>query len=204
MIRTIAVALSFAVLVCAAPSMAQQANPPAAQKAAPKAPAKSEAPKAAAKGSATVKPGDQFGEWTYQCDDQGKDVANGTPPSCYLTQARATTNERGEQSRVLLVNVSRIGVGAERQPILFVFLPFGAAVQQDVTLIVDGSNMGLKSRVDTCVLQGCRVPFLLQEDAMDLLRKGKTAMVSFAPVGGNNVRVEVPLAGFTAGMAAVK
>lgn len=163
------------------------------QKAGPKAESK-----AAAKGAAVApKVGDKFGDWTYQCDEQ----PGGAAPSCYLSQSRVSTNERGEQNRVLLVNLSKIG--DERQPVLFIFLPFGAAVQQDVVVTADASNTGLKGRVDTCVLSGCRVPFLLAADAQDLLRKAKTLWVSFAPVGGNNVRVEIPLNGFTAGLAAL-
>jgi len=168
----------------------------------PKATPKAE-PKAAAKGAvAAPKVGDKFGEWTYQCDDLAKDAPKDAKPECYLWQVRVTTNERGEQNRVLLVNLSK--VGADRQPVLFVFLPFGAAVQQDVAVTVDASNTGLKSRVDTCLVAGCRVSFALAADAQDLLRKGKSLWVSFAPVGGNNLRVEVPLDGFTAGLAALK
>jgi len=148
------------------------------------------------------KPGDKFGEWTYQCDSLPKDAPKDAHPACYVSQARVSTNERGEQTRVLLVNLSK--VGAERQPALFVFLPFGVAVQQDVAVTVESSNIGLQGRVDTCLPAGCRVPFLLQREAQDLLRKNKTLWVSFAPIGGKNVRVEVPLDGFGAALAAIK
>jgi invasion protein IalB len=48
------------------------------------------------------------------------------------------------------------------------------------------------------------VPFLLQPEAQDLLRKNKTLWISFAPVGGKDVRVEMPLDGFGAALAAIK
>jgi invasion protein IalB len=145
--------------------------------------------------------GQKYGAWTYRCDPLPASAPPGTQPACFISQVVSVKTNGGREARMLMVNASRFG--PERKPILFVFVPWGAAVQQDVILSVDGGPP-VNGRMDTCLAEGCRLTLLLPDEFAERVRKGRTLSVTFTPLGGQPMKLDAVLDGFESGLAAVK
>lgn len=74
-------------------------------------------------------------------------------------------------------------------------LPLGVLLTEDVQMQIDGGQ-AFKFKVRYCTDAGCSAFLNMNEKLLDMFRAGTLAVVTLKTHQGQNVRIEVPLAGF--------
>jgi len=128
-------------------------------------------------------------DWTVLCGQKdGQKV-------CALSQQLLDKDSR---QRVLVLELDTAASDRASGNLL---LPFGLAVDREVTLQLDGSGMGTPLHFRTCVPNGCLVTLAFDAKIISELRKGTTlAIQAIAADGGKPVTFSVSLKGFSSGL----
>lgn len=83
-------------------------------------------------------------------------------------------------------------------PLLLVNLPLNTDLRKKPLLQVDGKNLGNLNYLFCNNTQGCRSSVVINNDVIDLLKKGKNLTVFIGVFGNNqNLKIEFPLKGFS-------
>ena len=141
-----------------------------------------------------VKMGDKFTDWVVACEQPDEDV----PELCHIFQNLAL-KEGGV--RVLHVQVGFIP--NQTHPVAIFTLPLGVALPPGVQMKVD-EHEPVNFPIEVCVQDGCRAGLELTPDRLEMMKKGDKANVTFANVQRQGLTVPVSLAGFTAGVNALR
>ena len=83
-------------------------------------------------------------------------------------------------------------------PLLIVNLPMNSDLTKKPLLQIDGKNLGNLNYLFCNNTQGCKTSVVINNDVIDLLKKGKNLTVFIGVFGTNkNLKIEFPLKGFS-------
>ncbi len=105
--------------------------------------------------------------WTVTCVSSGRAV----PANCAIEQ-RLFAKETGRLLSVAAVSVP----GATRQPVLWLQLPTGLALQESVTLTIDGEP-ARPLAVQSCDERSCTISVAVTADLLAALKKGRVMTI---------------------------
>lgn len=134
---------------------------------------KAAAPASAVAPAASQNPGDPLKlntaapAWTVTCVSSGRAV----PANCAMEQ-RLFAKETGRLLSVAAVSV----LGATRQPVLWLQLPNGLALQESVTLTID-SEPARPLAVQSCDERSCTISLAVTPDLLAALKKGRAMTI---------------------------
>lgn len=130
----------------------------------------------------------RFQAWTLACPGDGNTGENGT--GCRVVQGLTM---KDSDRRILTVEAGRVG----QRPVMVVTTPLGVALPAGVALKVDEDEQTDRPYA-TCVPQGCRASFPLDEGLLPILKRGLEMRIGFKDSRGETVVIPVSLKGFTA------
>jgi invasion protein IalB len=113
------------------------------------------------------------GDWTVMCAQK-----EGTK-ACAMSQQLL---DRDSRQRVLALEFDKAAADSASGNLL---LPFGLAVDKEVTLQLDGSALGAPLRFRTCVPTGCLVTLTFDAKTVADLKRGTTLTVQALAAEGN-------------------
>ena len=83
-------------------------------------------------------------------------------------------------------------------PLLLVNLPLNTDLRKKPLLQVDGKNLGSLNYLYCNDTMGCKTSVVINNDVIDLLKKGKNLTIFIGVFGTNkNLKIEFPLKGFS-------
>ena len=83
-------------------------------------------------------------------------------------------------------------------PLLLVNLPLNTDLRKKPLLQVDGKNLGSLNYLYCNDTMGCKTSVVINNDVIDLLKKGKNMTIFIGVFGSNqNLKIEFPLKGFS-------
>tara|TARA_Y200000002_G_C22266468_1_gene490242 strand:- start:1 stop:552 length:552 start_codon:yes stop_codon:yes gene_type:complete len=82
-------------------------------------------------------------------------------------------------------------------PLLIVNLPLNSDLRKKPLLQIDGKNLGNLNYLFCNNTQGCKTSVVINNDVIDLLKKGKNLTVIIGVFGNKNLKIEFPLKGFS-------
>ena len=83
-------------------------------------------------------------------------------------------------------------------PLLVINLPLNTDLRKKPLLQVDGKKLGNLNYLFCDNNQGCKTSVVINNDVIDLLKKGKNKTIFIAVFGSNqNLKIEFPLKGFS-------
>jgi len=138
--------------------------------------------------------GKQFKDWTVACEKQ----PDGAKERCFLFQNIVTKNER---QRILHVAVGYLAADGRAAAILT--LPLGISLPPGVDFRID-SGETKHLILERCDKNGCRAGLVLENVLVAAMKRGEKIQVQFQDAARRAIEVPVSLAGFTAGLAALK
>lgn len=153
-------------------------------------------PPAAPPSAGQPRDGQVFQDWVVRCERL--EVQGRPQERCYLSQTQATQ----EGQRVIQFNVGYIGPNRELVGVVFlplgIYLPAGAAYRID-------QNQQIAIQIESCVPEGCRAAFLIDEAALRSLRAAQGITFGFlTEPNGRSITLSVSLRGFTQGFATLR
>ena len=126
-----------------------------------------------------------YESWTVLCaQPEGKRI-------CSLSQQQTDKDSR---QRVLALELTATSADKADGTLL---LPFGLAVDKDVTLQVDGAALGSAQHFRTCVQSGCVVKMTLDAPTIGMLKKGTALAVKVTTADGQPLTFTLLLKGFS-------
>jgi len=125
-----------------------------------------------------------YEDWTVVCAQKGGKRL------CSLSQQQLDKDTR---QRVVALELSTVVADKAEGTIL---LPFGLALEQQVTLQLDGAQFGMPLPYRTCLAPGCLVKLNLDEGGISKLKKGTALAVKAVSDGGQAVTFTLSLKGF--------
>jgi invasion protein IalB len=168
-------ALTIAALLATLPAHAQKPVPA-------QAPAATTAAPAAAAGPTTIDAPSQG--WTVNCNQGGDGMI------CRASQSIAVAS-----TGQLLVAVSLFKAPKATAHTLAVQMPHGLLLPAGATLQID-AEAAQPLIIETCDQRGCYGNIAVTEPLLAAMRKGKMLVVTFQNLNKDNVKVQLPLAGF--------
>lgn len=150
---------------------------------------------AASSQAAGVKSGQQFGDWTVNCEGKGAGEI------CHIDQKIVSKDEKKH-------GLLEIGVGmmpmpnGTKSPKLIVLAPLGILLPKGLTLQIDDTPAAQLPFVQ-CFPVGCRTVINLESDGLQKFKNGNTAKFTYYLPNGKPASIPVSLKGFTAGFDAV-
>jgi invasion protein IalB len=141
-----------------------------------------------------VRDGQVFQDWTARCERiQGRPQER-----CFLSQTQATP----EGQRLVQLNFGYLGPKQEFAGVVYlplgIYLPAGAAYRID-----EGPQVPIQ--FESCLAEGCRAGFLIDEATLRLLRNGQNIRFGFlSEPNGASLLIAVPLRGFSAGFGGLR
>lgn len=139
-------------------------------------------------------PGTPYGSWLAKCEQPQPDQQGG----CFMIQ-ELVLKDRGQ--RVLQIAIGY--VPGDQAPIAALSLPLGMSLPGGVKMEVEGAP-SLHFPVERCEPNGCRAGARLAPEFLDALGRAASMTVRFNDSRREPIAVAVSLAGFGAGLAALK
>jgi invasion protein IalB len=125
-----------------------------------------------------------YEDWTVSCAQKdGKRL-------CSLSQQQLDKDSR---QRVVALELNTVATDKAEGTLL---LPFGLALDQKVTLQLDGAQFGIPLPYRTCLSPGCLVRINLDARGIGDLKKGTALAVKAMSDGGQPVTFTLSLKGF--------
>lgn len=121
--------------------------------------------------------------WAVRCNQQ-------TDGYCE-TYWRYTVPETGQRVAEFAVGYPKDAKAARGVMVL----PLGILLTDDVQMQID-NGQAFKFKVRYCTDNGCLAYLNINKELLGMLRNGTLAVVSLKNMQGQNVRIEIPLAGF--------
>ncbi|MCD4512178.1 invasion associated locus B family protein [Brucella pseudogrignonensis] len=179
-----------AIVLAAAPTFAQEAQPTAKGDRALAAMPVQDGEKSAVSlpnGASSIN--ETYGDWTVNCaiaDNQKR---------CGFSQEQGNS-QTGQ--RLFAIDLQPPADGQTNGVLL---LPFGLHLDDGVKLKLDEQNLGQGARFSTCLPAGCLVPVSFPAVATDAMKKGEKLIITATRNGGVDVATfTVSLNGFTTAM----
>ena len=135
-----------------------------------------------------------YGNWTAKCEEPHEDKEGG----CFIFQ-NLVLREGGQ--RVLQVAIGYVPKTTD--PIALISLPLGISLPPGVSIeLADGRPT--RFPVERCEPNGCRAGLKLKQDFLEALKHADTLTVRFHDAQRHPIEVPLSLAGFAAGLEALK
>jgi invasion protein IalB len=135
-----------------------------------------------------------YGNWTAKCEEPHEDKEGG----CFIFQ-NLVLREGGQ--RVLQVAIGYVPKTTE--PIALISLPLGISLPPGVSIEL-AKGQPTRFPVERCEPNGCRAGLKLKKDFLEALKHAKTLTVRFHDAQRQPIEVPLSLAGFAAGLEALK
>ena len=132
-------------------------------------------------------------DWAVQChESQQKNLS-----SCFMFQ-RILVKDSGESLLRMTVDRPK-DLSAPRAIFL---IPLGSYITPGISVQIDATEP-LDLGIEYCDKQGCYAGILLDQTILDLLKRGRQAVVTFQTRGRQEIRLPISLDGFSSGLAAL-
>lgn len=135
----------------------------------------------------------EHGDWQMSCD---------TPPGASFEQCAIIQNVLAEDQPNVGLSVIVLRTADREARLLRVLAPLGVLLPNGLGLNVDGEDMGRVAFV-RCLPNGCIAEVELDDDIIDVLSNGTTALFVVFKTPEEGVGIPVSLDGFAEGFAAL-
>jgi invasion protein IalB len=132
-----------------------------------------------------------YGDWAVRC--VSPTAAEGQTAPARVCEMTQELTQQGTGQRVLAISLQSTEAGGR----MTVVAPFGLLLSAGLTMDVAEVPL-LEAPFRTCLPAGCIVVSDLDQADMDLLAAGDTAKVHMRSQNGEDLALDVSLAGFTA------
>jgi invasion protein IalB len=127
-----------------------------------------------------------FGNWGLLCKDRVIEK-----PECHIFQ-----NLSVKDSKKPVLHFAVGYVGDHDEPVAVLTLPLGVSLRVGVKIQVDEEKPAL-APFEYCDQVGCRVNMRIPEKSLEMMKKGKQMMVSFADLKRKEIKLPLSMEGFT-------
>ncbi len=135
----------------------------------------------------------QHGDWQLSCDTP----PGATSEQCAIIQTVTADNQPNVGLRVVVLKT------ADQQfTILRILAPLGVLLPNGLGLNIDGQDMGRVAFV-RCMPEGCIAEVIMDENLIDVLSGGQTAIFVVFKTPEEGIGIPVSLVGFTSGFEAL-
>ncbi len=131
-----------------------------------------------------VKNGQQFKDWKAEC------MKVGEKEECGISQIIFDKNKT-PFARIFIRKIK-----GQNDPIAFIKVPFGVALQAGVGFAVDKQGIGV-APYSFCDPEGCNAAFPITSEVVAKMKKGSKIQIAMAFIDQKNLEVEGSLSGFT-------
>ena len=145
-------------------------------------------------GPVSAKDEANYGSWTAKCEEPHADKEGG----CFIFQ-NLVLREGGQ--RVLQVAIGYVPNTTE--PIALISLPLGISLPPGVSIEL-ANGQPIRFPVERCEPNGCRAGLKLKQAFLKALKRADTLTVRFHDAQRQPIEVPLSLAGFAAGLEALK
>ncbi len=183
-VRLVVIALAAAAVV-AGPLASCIATAQSTRPAESKAAAETKKPSSLPGGASSLQ--ETFEDWVVAC------VQQGTDKKCSQAQVQSNGQTR---ERILSIEITPKGDTVEG----VLLLPFGLALEEGVTLVVDDEAKGVDLRFRTCIALGCIVPLGFDAAMIGKLKQSTALKVKVVADNGQGAEFAVSLKGFAAAL----
>ena len=135
----------------------------------------------------------EYGDWQMSCD---------TPPGASAEQCAIIQNVMAEDQPNVGLSVIVLRTADREARLLRVLAPLGVLLPNGLGLNVDGADMGRVAFV-RCLPNRCVAEVELDDDLIDVLSKGTSAIFVVFKTPEEGVGIPVSLDGFSEGFAAL-
>lgn len=135
-----------------------------------------------------------YNNWTVTCNVQ----AQGEAKTVLCAMSQQQVDE--QRQRALAVELTPVKDGANG----ILMLPFGLNLNAGAVLQIDDAKADKALGFSTCLPAGCMIPVQFDAAKAEALGKGKNLTVLAQAVGGNEIKLNVPLEGFAAALKRVR
>ncbi len=131
-----------------------------------------------------VKSGQKFKDWQAEC------MKIGEKEECGISQI-IFDKKKTPFARIFVRKIK-----GQNDPIAFVTVPLGVALQAGVGIAVDKKGIGV-APYSFCSPEGCNAAFPISSKVAAKMKKGSKIQIAMAFIDQRNVEVEGSLSGFT-------
>lgn len=131
-----------------------------------------------------------YDSWTVSCNVQAQGDAKKV--ICSMTQQQV--DERRQRALAAEFSPNKDGIGGA------LVLPFGLNLTSGAILQLDENPPEQPIAFSTCMPGGCILPINFNASQTDAIAKGKALAVTTQALGGNDIKLNVPLDGFSAAL----
>lgn len=135
----------------------------------------------------------EYGDWQMSCD---------TPPGASTEQCAIIQNVLAEDQPNVGLSVIVLRTADREARLLRVLAPLGVLLPNGLGLNVDGTDMGRVAFV-RCLPNGCVAEVELDDEIIDVLSNGESAIFVVFKTPEEGVGIPVSLEGFSEGFAAL-
>lgn len=136
---------------------------------------------------------ERFGEWHIVCNRQ----AGAPGDQCVLMQ-NVVADDRNDVGLSVIV----IKSADKKARILRILAPLGVLLPNGLGLIIDGKDLG-RAYFTRCFSDGCFVQVVMDDDMLNALKSGQTAIFFIFQSEEEGIGLPVDLTGFSAGFNAL-
>ena len=133
----------------------------------------------------------QYGDWQMSCD---------TPPGASFEQCAIIQNVTAEDQPNVGLSVIVLKTADRQARLLRVLAPLGVLLPNGLGLNIDGSDIGRVAFV-RCLPNGCVAEVVLDDELINKLSNGKTAIFVVFKTPEEGIGIPVSLTGFKDGFA---
>ena len=135
----------------------------------------------------TVDPSDKYGDWVRMCET----IKESETIVCGLVQ-NVLLKESGQSVLKIIIRNDLSG------STILLSLPLGFAIPPGVAVNVDKSET-IQKQVQTCTQSGCLAGWQLDEEFINIMKRGVKMYVTIMDLQGKPFQIPVSLSGFTKG-----
>lgn len=135
----------------------------------------------------------EYGDWQMSCD---------TPPGASTEQCAIIQNVTAEDQPNVGLSVIALRTADGEERLLRILAPLGVLLPNGLGLNIDGTDMGRVAFV-RCLPNGCVAEVLIEEDLLDTLTGGETAIFVVFRTPEEGIGIPVSLEGFGEGFDAL-
>jgi len=133
----------------------------------------------------------QYGDWQMSCD---------TPPGASFEQCALIQNVSAQDQPNVGLSVIVLKTADKQARLLRVLAPLGILLPNGLGLNVDGTDLGRVAFV-RCLPNGCVAEVVMDDELIDVLTKGQTAIFVVFKTPEEGIGIPVSLNGFAKGFA---
>jgi len=144
-----------------------------------------------------------FDDWVHRCTDI--EIENNTVTQCELLQAQQRQQGDGMLNVLILAfaEIFEEKEGGNKGFMLTTVVPLDVFLPEGMRFLADGVPV-MQVPFRNCNLNGCWSQMIVEEQALNALKKGSAGLARFTIMNGQEVEVKFSLKGLTAGLNALQ